>query len=216
MAYQNDRLKDYVQVNERLIEFYEKHPNGSIQSEIVSMSETLVVVKAYAYRDLDDPRPGIGHSSLIIPGSTPYTKDSELENAETSAWGRALAALGFEVKRGIATEHEIRIKRDDSPKAAPRNPPVQGPPVVATETPRPAPLAAQGILASPNHRKTLFAAAKAKMGDGQAVYWLKQHMDELGCTKETMTLDHFKMLLEAATNWKAPDDPSYMDGDGKD
>ena len=70
-----------------------------------------MTIKAYAYRMPEDQRPGIGHSSLEIPGSTPYTKGSEIENAETSAWGRAIAALGFEVKRGIASREEVANKQ---------------------------------------------------------------------------------------------------------
>lgn len=106
----NFDMSDYVPVNERVDAFYTKHPEGSIQSEIVELTGTRVTVKAYAYRSPDDTRPGIGHSSLEIPGATPYTRGSEIENAETSAWGRAIAALGFEVKRGIASHEEVRNK----------------------------------------------------------------------------------------------------------
>lgn len=106
-----DRMKDYVPVNERIEAFYTAFPNGSIQSEIVELTEARVTVKAYAYRTVDDPKPGTGHSSVNIPGSTPYTKGSEIENAETSAWGRAIAALGFEVKRGIASTEEVANKQ---------------------------------------------------------------------------------------------------------
>lgn len=101
---------DYVQVNERIIRFIEKFPDGSLQSEIVELSDSRVVVRGIAYRNPDDPKPGIGHSWLEIPGKTPFTRGSEIENAETSAWGRALAALGFEVKRGIASLEEVRNK----------------------------------------------------------------------------------------------------------
>lgn len=105
-------LKDYIQVNERLIAFYEKFPAGSIQSEIIQHTDKLVVVRAKAFRWPHDDFPGIGHSSLEIPGTTPYTRGSELENAETSAWGRALAALGFEVRKSVATADEIANKHD--------------------------------------------------------------------------------------------------------
>ena len=101
-------MSDYVPVNERVESFIKAYPEGSIQSEIVELTGSRVTVKAYAYRTPDDPRPGVGHSSLEIPGATPYTKGSEIENAETSAWGRAIAALGFEVKRGIASSEEVR------------------------------------------------------------------------------------------------------------
>ena len=104
-------IDDYVTVPERVVSFYEKFPEGSLQSEIIEMiHDHLVVVRSYAYRTPEDPRPGIGHSSLAIPGSTPYTKGSELENAETSAVGRAIAMLGFHVKKSIASSDEIRNK----------------------------------------------------------------------------------------------------------
>jgi len=105
---------DYVPVNERIEAFYAKHPEGSIQSEIVELTPDRVTVKAYAYRFLEDERPGIGHSSMDIPGSTSFTRGSEVENAETSAWGRAIAALGFEVKRGIATKEDVRNKQPEA------------------------------------------------------------------------------------------------------
>ena len=90
MAFDNSSLKDYVEVKDRILEFYEKYPQGSIMSEIVTLTDKLVVVKATAYRNSDDKYPCVGHSQLEIPGRTPYTRGSEIENAETSAWGRAL------------------------------------------------------------------------------------------------------------------------------
>src|ERR1700730_17823722 len=111
-----DRLADYIQVNERIIAFYEKFPAGSLQSEMIYKVDSLVIFKASAYRDADDAKPGIGHSQMQIPGPTSFTEGSEIENAETSAWGRALAALGFEVKRGIASRNEIENKqKPDNP-----------------------------------------------------------------------------------------------------
>jgi hypothetical protein len=115
-----DFMEDYVPVQERIDKFKAEYPDGSLQSEIVELTDSRVTVKAYAYRTADDPRPGIGHSSLEIPGATGFTKGSEVENAETSSWGRALAALGFEVKRGIASKEEVRNKAQQ----ANRKPPV--------------------------------------------------------------------------------------------
>ena len=47
---------------------------------------------------------------MCIPGKTPYTRDSEVENAETSAVGRALAMMGFEVRKGVASRQEVANK----------------------------------------------------------------------------------------------------------
>jgi hypothetical protein len=92
-----------------------------------------VTVKAYAFRAADDERPGIGHSSLNIPGSTSFTKGSEIENAETSAWGRAIAALGFEVKRGLASAEEVRNKQPESSRGAKASSPRGSAPVRTPE-----------------------------------------------------------------------------------
>lgn len=102
---------DYIQVHERMQQFREAYPAGSLQTEYhwdERDGEKWLVVKAYAYRDPEDTRPGIGHAWEPVPGRTPYTRGSELMVGETSAWGRALAALGIAVHKGIATGDEIR------------------------------------------------------------------------------------------------------------
>jgi len=107
------RFDDYIEVNERIMAFYAKYPEGSLQTDIYTLTDSLVVMCARAYRNPTDPRPGTGWSSLQIPGSTNFTRGSEIENCETSAWGRAIAALGFEVKRGIATKQEVASKKPE-------------------------------------------------------------------------------------------------------
>lgn len=108
MTQNNNFAADYIPVNERIQAFHDKYPDGSLQSEILTLNDHEVLIRAQAYRTPDDPRPGVGHARETIPGSTPYTRGSEVENAETSAWGRAIAALGFEVKAGIATAEDVR------------------------------------------------------------------------------------------------------------
>lgn len=137
MAY--EAPKDYVDVAERLVEFRAKYPEGTLAPwdpakpfEIVRMLEgvtkdgksveqTFIAVVAAAYRTPDDPRPGIGMAWEVFPGRTPYTLGSELMNAETSAWGRAIIAVGAaDAKRGIASAQEVRnrqAEREDNPFA---------------------------------------------------------------------------------------------------
>jgi hypothetical protein len=55
---------------------------------------------------------------MNIPGSTPYTRGSELENTETSAAGRALVMAGLPSKK-IASGDEIRAKGGAAPKVDP-------------------------------------------------------------------------------------------------
>lgn len=107
-------LEQYVEVHERITAAYMKYPNGSLQSEWELRevgNDHFIVVTAYFYRDPYDPRPGIGTAWEPYPGRTPYTKGSELMVGETSAWGRAIAALGFKVNRSVASADEIRAAR---------------------------------------------------------------------------------------------------------
>jgi hypothetical protein len=124
MAYDNAPKKkfaeDYIDVAERLRAWYEAYPNARIETEIVSHSDKQVVVKAWAYRgEVAEEKPaGTGHASMAIPGSTPYTRGSELENTETSAVGRALVMAGLPSKK-VASGDEIRSKGGATIKPSP-------------------------------------------------------------------------------------------------
>jgi hypothetical protein len=127
MAFDSKGLDDYIDVAARLADFRIKHPEGSLQPvnlekpfEIVEVAGAVFVVyTAAAYRHPDDPRPGIGIAWESVPGRTPYTRNSELMNAETSAWGRAIvAALAGDTKKSIASQQEVRnrqAEREDGP-----------------------------------------------------------------------------------------------------
>ena len=115
---------DYVDVAERKREFVERYPEGVLQSWLRPYIEQVgdrsyIVYAAAAYRTPDDPRPGIGWAWEPVPGPTPFTYDSELQNAETSAWGRAILALGFETKK-IASAEEVRNRSAGEPSAPTR------------------------------------------------------------------------------------------------
>ncbi len=56
--------------------------------------------------------PGIGTAWEIVPGTTNFTRGSELQNLETSAWGRAIGALGIGVDASIATLDEIQHAKE--------------------------------------------------------------------------------------------------------
>ena len=126
MPFEQKSLDDYIDVAQRIADFRAKYPYGTlapldqaqpwriVQAEGFerngdSVTQSFVVVVAAAYRDRDDSRPGIGMAWEVFPGRTPYTRGSELQNAETSAWGRAIIAVGAsDSKRGIASREEIR------------------------------------------------------------------------------------------------------------
>lgn len=102
-----DALKDYVEVNVRIEKFYEKYPNGRIITQILSWENGVVVMKAEVYRDMNDAVPSATGHAYEKEGSSFINKTSALENCETSAVGRALAMLGFEIKKSIASKEEV-------------------------------------------------------------------------------------------------------------
>jgi hypothetical protein len=108
----NERdLSDYVDVATRIAEFRAKHPNGTLQGDYTMIQvgdQHLVAYRAAAYRNADDHAPGVGHAWELVPGRTPFTRGSELQNAETSAWGRAIIAVGAaDAKKGVASRDEV-------------------------------------------------------------------------------------------------------------
>lgn len=124
-------LGDYVEVKERVALFYEAWPEGRLVTDKVQArtdpdGKPRVWVKALAYRTPDDPHPGVGWSWLELPGSTPYTRGSEIENAETSAWGRAIGSLGIGIGRSIASRDEVDAKAGESSRPEVERDPLGG------------------------------------------------------------------------------------------
>jgi hypothetical protein len=117
--------KDYIDVAQRLRDMRAIYPDLTLQQVDIKFitfgGSDWVVYTAAAYRTFDDVRPGIGTAWEPIPGKTPYTKDSEVMVAETSAWGRALVAIGADTKNGIASANEVEARRAPvkAPKATP-------------------------------------------------------------------------------------------------
>ncbi len=104
-------MDDYVDVAERLRMFKDKYPDGSLQQESIQFidfaGKSWVVYTAAAYRNPDDPRPGHGTAWEPVPGSSNFKRDSEVMNAETSAWGRAILAILVADSKRIASKNEV-------------------------------------------------------------------------------------------------------------
>jgi hypothetical protein len=85
----------YATVAERITLFYRQFPDGRIITELAARDEREVTFKALAFR----------HHADVVPAATGWASERYddgginsvacLENAETSAVGRALANLGF-------------------------------------------------------------------------------------------------------------------------
>ena len=138
-----DRFEDYVPVAERLERFYERYPDGRITTAIVQhdLETGFVLMRAEVYRTPDDAQPAATGHAFEVRGESYVNKTSYIENAETSSVGRALAMLGFEVKRGIASREELqKTARMQTP--APAAPPAERATKGQPSAPPPAPPAA--------------------------------------------------------------------------
>ena len=85
--------REYKTVALRVSEFKEKHPDWSILTDLVSADSEVVVMKATIMDDVARVR-GTGYAEEYR-SSSKINRTSAMENAETSAIGRALAACGL-------------------------------------------------------------------------------------------------------------------------
>jgi hypothetical protein len=107
--------KDYISVNERIMEFWKQHPEWSITTEVLTSAPDRIRIKATITND----------SGRIITtghgeekeGSTFINKTSHVENCETSAIGRALGVLGIGIDTSLANFEEVAnaIAQKDDP-----------------------------------------------------------------------------------------------------
>lgn len=106
-------LDNYIDVPARMAEFGNKHPQGRVYTESWGVEntnwDTYVWCRAVAERYPGDVLPGVGLAWERTPGETPYTYGSELQNAETSAWGRALRNLGGQGP--VASREEVELRQ---------------------------------------------------------------------------------------------------------
>ena len=97
--------KAYAEVNERIKAFRQIFPNGTISTEIIRLEDGVCVIKATAMNELGIIL-GTGHA-YEKEGSTFINKTSYIENAETSAVGRALGMVGIGIDTSVASYEEV-------------------------------------------------------------------------------------------------------------
>lgn len=101
----NIKGKEYVPVNERVKEFREKYPELRVLTELVSLDENSVVMKA-SVTDMEGNVLATGYAQEDR-GSSNINKTSYVENCETSAVGRALGMFGIGIDASMASADEV-------------------------------------------------------------------------------------------------------------
>ena len=108
--------KEYVTVNERIRAFRELYEDGKILTSIYELTDKRVIFRAEIYVNDKLIANGTAYEDY---GSTFINKTSFIENAETSAIGRALGIAGIGVDTSIASFEEVAnaiLNQDNSKK----------------------------------------------------------------------------------------------------
>lgn len=99
--------KEYVLVADRIIYFNNEYDHGSITTQLISdPTSDHIIVKATVKPNANEQREFTGYSQAVV-GQGYINKTSALENAETSAVGRALAMMGIGVIDSVASADEL-------------------------------------------------------------------------------------------------------------
>lgn len=115
----NIKGKSYVLVADRVAYFNETYDKGAIET-IYELIGDMFIVRATVHPVASDAtRSFTGHSQATI-GDGMVNKTAALENAETSAVGRALGLMGIGVIDSIASMDEMNKAKGSDGASAPR------------------------------------------------------------------------------------------------
>lgn len=112
----NIKGKEYVTVNERIKAFRNTYKDYSLVTDIIEISDNHCVMKA-SILDTQGKVVATGYARETVSKS-PINKFAFVENAETSAWGRALGNFGIGVDTAICSAEELlqKISQEETAK----------------------------------------------------------------------------------------------------
>lgn len=113
----NIKGKEYAEVNQRIKAFRMLHPDGTIETSILSDDGERCVMVA---RVFDEVNHLLGTGTAFERADSSFiNKTSYIENCETSAVGRALAMCGIGIDTSIASKEEVENAINNQTKSTP-------------------------------------------------------------------------------------------------
>lgn len=113
---------DYETVAERIARFYRDWPDGRIVTRNLTKQHDRAsmtwVVQAYVYLNKEDQERKLPKGTGLafeVDGAGMANKTSALENAETSAIGRALAQAAYSGDKRVTREEMAKVARGVAP-----------------------------------------------------------------------------------------------------
>jgi hypothetical protein len=160
-------LSQYATVEERLVKFWQDHPDGAIITEIAYREGDTIIFKAYIYFERGGELVATGYAEEVKDAS-PVNKTSYVENAETSAIGRGLANANYAMKKRPSREEMQKAERRANTTATTVTN------IVATTTTDPdAPIV---MLITPQQRETMGKLAKETGRNKGFMQWASQEL----------------------------------------
>lgn len=99
--------KEYAEVNQRVLAFWELFPEGRIRTEVLEDTGTRCTVVASVFRSPEEEWPAATGTAYEERKGSSINSTSYLENCETSAVGRALGMLGIGATEALASAEEV-------------------------------------------------------------------------------------------------------------